>query len=515
VGAEAKAPEHSLGKRYVFKVFTSLANLGLGFIVAGVVPRALGVRSYGDYSFLFTFFQRMAGFLDFRTSTCVYVKISQDREDRSLVSFYAYFAILLSATMMLLAGVLSIPPIRAIALPGQPMRYVLLAALAGLVSWLVDLFASAMDAYGHTLPLEKMRFVNKIFSVALVLVMNRLGVLDYRNFYLYQYAVGLPLVAFVIFHLRRLGHWKSLPLAIPAHRLKTLVREFFAYSSPLFAYSAIVFGIVVYDRWMLEVYGGSSAQGLYAFGFGFMTYGYIFTNAVQPLMMREMSMAVRDGDREKMANLYAKSYPLLFAVTAYFSAFLFVQADRIVAIFGGSQFSGAATPFRILLLYPLINVFSGLNSSIILSGNRTRLFLQLSLIFTPIACGSLFFLVHPSFLALGATGLAIKVVGMEVVSLVTITTLVSRKVAIRPARVLFHFAFLGSYLAASWGTELVVRHFTTGWRPLAAFFTAGLAYTTLLSGFAAAFPAGVGLSRREVDQGIGRLRGQVGRFINP
>jgi O-antigen/teichoic acid export membrane protein len=515
VRTESSVPEHSLGLRYSFKVFASLANLALGFIVAGLVPKSLGVQAYGDYSYLTTFFGRMAGFLDFRTSTCFYIKLSQDRDNRSIVTFYAYYVALVIIVMFLLTGLLAFLPIRDILMPGRPTRYILMAALVGLLAWMLDTFTSSMDAYGHTLSLEKMRFVNKVLSVLLVLGMNHFGYLNYQNFFLYQYVISIPLIVVVTVFLVSKGHWRKIPLQIPSQEIRKLSKDFFAYSAPLFSYTAIAFGVVIYDRWLLEIFGGNSAQGLYAFGFGFMTYGYLFTNAIQPLMVREMSVAVKENDPDRIADLYHKFYPLLFSVTAYFSAFLFIEADRIITIFGGSQYALSSASFRILLLYPLINVFSGLNSAVILTNNRTKLFLHLSLIFAPVGCILLYALIATRGMNLGATGLAIKVIAMESISLITITIIVSRNIAIRPAKVLLHFLFLGSYLLLASICDIVVDRLNMGVPPLITFLICGFVYTLALTASLLLAPNALGISKSQLLEGMNRINPVLARFRKP
>jgi len=509
----AEQQEHSLVKRYAFKVFSSLANLVLGFAVAGIVPRALGVKSFGDYSYLTTFFQRMAGFLDFRTSTYFYVRLSQDRSNKSLTVFYAYYTFLIIVSMLVLTAILALTPLRNMILPNQLTRYIFLAALAGLLSWMLDLFASVMDAYGYTLVLEKMRFVNKLFSVALVLSMNYLGQLNYANFFFYQYVIAFPILFFITVYLIRKGQWIGLSFHVPTDVRKALIRDFVSYSTPLFSYTAISFGVVIFDRWLLQVYGGSSAQGLYAFAFGFMTYGYLFTNAIQPLMVREMSVAVNAKDENRMVHLYNKFYPVLFAITAYFCAFLFVEADQIVAIFGGDEFANAATPLRILLLYPLINVFSGLNTAVILSVQKTKLFFYLSLIFAPIGCIALFFLVCSSFLDLGATGLAIKIIGLECISLVIVTFLIRRSISINPSKSLLHFLFLLIFISIAFGTRFSIEHAHISAVILVNFFLSGFLYTAFILLVAFLSPVSLGISRSTFDDGYVKVRNSFTRII--
>jgi len=80
--------EASLKKRYFAKLSTNLIGLGIGLITQAVIPRGLGPKAYGDFSFLSSFFIRVVGFLDMGTSIGFYTKLSQRQQDFGLVSFY-------------------------------------------------------------------------------------------------------------------------------------------------------------------------------------------------------------------------------------------------------------------------------------------------------------------------------------------------------------------------------------------------------------------------------------------
>ena len=83
--------EDSFRKRYFFKVLTNLVGLVIGVVTQSLIPRGLGPKAYGDFSFLSSFFFQVVGFLDMSTSMGFYTKLCQRPREYALTSFYIYF----------------------------------------------------------------------------------------------------------------------------------------------------------------------------------------------------------------------------------------------------------------------------------------------------------------------------------------------------------------------------------------------------------------------------------------
>ena len=59
----------TLAKRYLFKLLANVASVPVYLAMEAILPRALGPKMYGSYSFATNLFYQMAGFLDMGTST--------------------------------------------------------------------------------------------------------------------------------------------------------------------------------------------------------------------------------------------------------------------------------------------------------------------------------------------------------------------------------------------------------------------------------------------------------------
>lgn len=80
--------EDSLKKRYVFKLLTNLVGFFVSLFTQAMIPRGLGPKAYGDFSFLSNFFTQLVGFFDAGTSIAFYMKLSQRNKDIGIITFY-------------------------------------------------------------------------------------------------------------------------------------------------------------------------------------------------------------------------------------------------------------------------------------------------------------------------------------------------------------------------------------------------------------------------------------------
>lgn len=163
--------EDSLNKRYLYKLSTNLIGLAIGLVTQAVIPRGLGPKAYGDFSFLSNFFSQFISFFDMGTSACFYTKLSQRQKDVGIITFYVSFAIIASITVFLFIFIVSFTPFTEKIWPDQLMFFVCLAAIWGILSWFIQIFNKIVDAFGLTVPAEVARIAQKILGVILILAL--------------------------------------------------------------------------------------------------------------------------------------------------------------------------------------------------------------------------------------------------------------------------------------------------------------------------------------------------------
>jgi O-antigen/teichoic acid export membrane protein len=175
--------EDSLKKRYLYKLLTNFVGLAIGLVTQAIIPRGLGPKAYGDFSFLSNFFSQFVGFFDMGTSICFYTKLSQRQKDIRLITFYVSFATIASIVISLLVFIFSFTPFTKQIWPDQLMFFVYLAAIWGIFSWLIQILNSMVDAFGLTVPSEMARMAQKILGLILIVALFFSDQLNLRNFF--------------------------------------------------------------------------------------------------------------------------------------------------------------------------------------------------------------------------------------------------------------------------------------------------------------------------------------------
>lgn len=173
----------SLKRRYVAKLATNLVGLVINMVTQAIIPRGLGPKAYGDFSFLSNFFTQLVNFFDMGTSTCFYTKLSQRQRDIGIISFYIGFVIFASIAVTTLVVIISFMPVSVKIWPGQLMLFVYLAAIWGIFSWFTQILNKIVDAFGLTVPAEIAKIAQKLLGVILVLGLFVSNYLNLSNFF--------------------------------------------------------------------------------------------------------------------------------------------------------------------------------------------------------------------------------------------------------------------------------------------------------------------------------------------
>ncbi len=406
--------EHSLKKRYFWKLLSNLIGLVVGFLTISVVPRALGPAAFGDFNFLTTFFARTTSFLDMGTSQCFFAKLSQRQADRGIVSFYLRISLIILVAITAFVTIAWALGIAGKLWPDQNMVYVWIAALLAYFMWASGILWLMGDAYGVTVSAEKMRMLQKVISGLAIVALFAVGRLNLASYFSYQLVITLVLIGVFLYALRRVAPFRGVSLKIDASSKKSYIREFSQYSHPLVTYYiVVVFLAEIGDRWILQRYGGNVQQGFFGFSSQLSSISLLFTVAMVPLLMREFSIAHGMGDLEKMAALFRRYIPMLYAISAFFACFIAVQADKVVVLMGGEKYKGAVVAVAVMAFFSMLQTYGQLSGQVFFATGKTSLYRNIGILFGVLGLPVTYFMVAPvsSYgLAAGATGLALKTI---------------------------------------------------------------------------------------------------------
>lgn len=508
------SPGHSLTRRFAYKVGANVVGVLLAFFQASIVSRALGPRDYGNYSFLINFFNQFVAFLDMRSSTWLYTSVAGKRDRQRLVRFYAWIAAAISLVAI-------VTPLLAVALnqtallwPGQREGVVIVVSLLALTFWYSDLLAKLCDAAGLTVSLEKVRVINSILFFAVLLGLMRWSVVNLTSYLAFQFVTNIALAGALALLLRRKRAFTTESAEAVAGDKWQHLRDVTAYSHPLFVFTLVGLAATYADRWLLQTFGGSIQQGWFSLSLNIGLAFNVFVNALHPLLMREFAVAFEKGDREGAAQVFRRLIPVSYTVSAFLLSFAAVHADRCVRIVGGESYSGAAATFAVLAFSPVIYNYSMLSGSVMYAANRTRLLRNIGLVTAPLSIITTFFMIAPhqyGGLALGAFGLAIKMVGMEFIGNNIVLFFNCRLLGLRFERYLFHqIASVALLAGTAFACRLLADALLGEWLP--AMIVGGVLY--LLAGaFLFAFVPRIAGVRKE--EAVALLREAMARASVP
>jgi len=432
----------SFGKRYAFKLLSNISGIIIGLISFCIVPRALGPKYFGDYSFLTNVYTQVINFLDMRASTCLYIKLSQNRDDRKLIPFYSLFGILIITILIISTWIItSNQSILNHLLPDQEILFVYMAVALTVIMFIQEQLAKIMDSYGLTIFCEKNRMYIRIANLLLIVLFFYYLTLNIKIYFL------LNIISWIFFILIVFVYLKKMDIVFSPVKDSLVIKEyakiFSKYCAPLVAYMIIGFISDYFDRWILQKYGGSIQQGFYAFSFNISNISMIAVSSIFILFTRELSVSFGKNDIQSLAKLFDTYVPSLYLFVSYLSCFFFFQADSIISMLGGESYKNASLALKILSVYPLVSTYSMMSGSIIYATERTVIFRNLSFILAPLGALMSILLISPiGGMNLGAAGLGIKILSFEFISVIIILFINARYLNISFRKYFYHILYI-------------------------------------------------------------------------
>jgi O-antigen/teichoic acid export membrane protein len=500
---EMNSCEDTLRKRYSYKLFANLVGFGFSMVNSVVIPRGLGPVAYGHFSFLTTFFQPLIGFFSLSTTQAFFTKFSQRPDEYQLRKLFQYLALAVAGVTAIFLALSLGFSIGKTLWPGQDPRFICAAALWAYGMWYVSIINKMTDAYALTVQSEKARILQKILACGIILLLFLGGWLSLSTFFIYHYVIILFLSVTWAIILKRNGYSIWGERKLKRKEIQRYMQEFYSYCSPLILVGIIALPLSLFDRWLLQKFAGSTQQGFYSLSYQIGAICFLFTSAMTPLITREFSVAFGKHDLAKMAFLFRRYIPLLCSVAAFFSCFIALQADSVIYLTGGNSYKGAVAAVTIMAFYPIHQTYGQLNSSVFFATGQTKLYSSIGLILMIIGAPVTYFLIAPAGkfgLDAGATGLAIKMVVIQIIGVNVELYFSTRLLGLRFWRYLAHqIGSVGVFLILSFLADLLAEYvFQVSDNAIISFVSSGIVYSILVAGLAVAFPLVFGLSRNDI-----------------
>ncbi len=449
--------EASLAKRYIVKLVSNMASVPLYLAMEAILPRALGPAAYGNFSFSTNLFQQVAGFFDMGSSNFFYTSLSRRPKEFGLTAFYARIGLIVFGISLLGGFATLIPALGEAILPGVPAHLGIWAAILAYMFWFTHISRSMNDALGQTTMSEFVRISVNIVAMMALVALFFSGVLNMATLFCHQYILYLASIAGYFWCLRKA--WPGFSFRLTGEQTRFYVKEFSTFSFPLFwlALASIVF--LFGERWLLQFFGGSAAQGYFTLSQKVGMACFFFVTAMTPLIMREFSLAHADNDLKRMAGLIDRHGPMLYALSGYFSCFAAVEAETVVRLLGGEDFTAAILPVRIMALCPMHQAYGQLLGSLYYATGNTKLMRNNTVAALATGLCVSWVMLAPSSLYglnLGALGLAVKMATVPCFFVNVLLCIASRSIPLKLWSNLAHQVLCPcSLLALAWMSGLL------------------------------------------------------------
>ena len=391
---------HSLRKRFAYKLAGNLAALALGVLALAVSSRALGPADFGRFEFLTANFRLVLDTLTLQLPVAYFNWISRKGHKENTdyatgLTFYwsvgmmALFAIFIGATVLLgISGWLW---------PDVQTSFLWYALALTSAVFCFQLCNYLSDGLALTVGLEKIRLAQNVLKTAGIVILFGVGWLSLPSYFLVQTGV-------VLFSILAGAIWLASRKALSARAFSfwsirehgnEKFREFaVSYARPLMATMLVGFAYTYFDRWFLQLIGGSSQQGYYALSERLGLVIAMFTSAMTPLLTREFAFAHEEGDTARLGRLFDRIKIFIF-ITAVAGCFMSVQSGAIVELFAGSKYRDAIIPVAIMALFPIHQTLGQLSGALLMSTGQTGIYAKVAILAMLISAPVSYFLLAP------------------------------------------------------------------------------------------------------------------------
>jgi O-antigen/teichoic acid export membrane protein len=357
-------------------------------------------------------------------------------------------------------------------------------------------FASAAQTLAH------------LVLVSLASATNRLSVRTVLILLVLEYTVLMTIIAPPLVK-------RSVQNAPADESWREVVREFVTYCRPVAVYGYVGFLYGFADRWLLQHYGGAVQQGLFGFAQQISAISILATGAMVNVFWKEIAEASALGNLVRLREMYLRSRRMLFFTAAWTSCLLIPWSTQLLIVSAGSKFRAGTLVLMLMLLYPVHQTLGQLQGTFLIATGQTRLYSTLGLISMSASIVVTYFLlatptaVVPG-LGLGAVGLAVKLLSLQLLQVIVVAVIVSRKYGWRTD--LDHqFVLLGGLISLSVAIRSLISWAVPALPALAQILVATVVYGGVTGFVVWKYPAVAGFSRELGAETMRRLTNLVRR----
>jgi len=206
-----------------------------------------------------------------------------------------------------------------------------MAFVFGAILFFNQIFIYLADGKALTIGLEKIRLSQNIIKTVVLVSMVLIGALSLSSYFLIQIIV-LSVFTFVLIVWLRKRQSFSTNIFKIWDLSKNEIKKYYIfvrlYVRPLVFLMLGSFIFIYFDRWFLQLIGGSVQQGYFGLSDRLGAISIIFTTAMTPLITREFAHAYEENDLDRMRALFDRIKIFIF-ISSAIGCFLSMQSNKL------------------------------------------------------------------------------------------------------------------------------------------------------------------------------------------
>jgi O-antigen/teichoic acid export membrane protein len=396
-----------------------------------LVARGLGPGQFGTMMFLLGTFTALRGLLDMGSSTAFFTFLSQrQRSSRFVIWFFRWLGFQFLLTL-LTVGLLFPNSWIELIWKNEQRQLVILAFVASYMqSVLWSVFLQMGESQRLTRLVQGVALIVALVHLLLVLFALWIDWMSVSVMFSIIFCEWVIAVAVVAKQLR----FQHLPR--DADTGKSIFKEFSYYCRPLIIYSWIGFAYEFADRWLLQTYGGSEQQAYFSVASQFAAITAIATSSILNIFWKEIAEAHNQNNNERVALLYKRVSRGLYFVAAVGAGFLVPWAEEILSITLGVAYIGGASTLMMMFYYPLHQSMGQIGGAMAYATGQVSVHVKIGIAFMVSSIVLSYFVLANADsclpgLGLGAYGLAIKMLIMQIISVNALAYFISKRLNIK------------------------------------------------------------------------------------
>ena len=421
----------------------------------------MGTQLYGVYGFLSNFFRNIIQFFDLFISPGFYVIYNKKKQQSLIIFAHYYIFIVFLFNIILIVLVTSNFTLSHIIFREAKTAEIILMAVLAFINWIILIYANVFDSNNRTVFFEKNRIFAKIFLIfffsLVILLTIKFNVISVALIFILS-NLFLVAVSFVKLFKPSLFYWRHVS-SIFYKSLTTLVH----YNGPLIAFSICSVIITQSEIVMVNYFYGADEMSYLAFSYQIGVLIFVFSSSLVPLIIKKYVDKIKKNDLLSIRRSFSNEVSYLFYLIAFFSIFLFFQAEGVLSLVAGVEYLPGLDTFKLYSLYPMHQTLGQISSAFFLASNRVRIYSRVNITITIIfALLSLYFILPINYggIEMGSKGLVIKMLLSQIFSVYILLFIIYKSLNKNYYQLIFnHIKVIGSFLLVAYLLDYGLNQF--------------------------------------------------------